>query len=130
MVRGALAQCPARLENRDAEQAIVAGNVPAHRWHAMRGRAGWPAWLGCKQVTHCCSATATDDEYESETAAEGYAQRVREFAHHYLEHGLMPVPAWAAKANCKCCCPRGVQCPRPGKHPRSVHVGPGRRDYF
>src|SRR5215831_10428426 len=27
------------------------------------------------------------------------------------------------------CCRRGVACPRPGKHPRSVHAGLGERDY-
>jgi hypothetical protein len=54
---------------------------------------------------------------------------LRATAHLYLGHGLHPVPGWAANANGKCCCPRGADCPRPGKHPRSVHVGPGRHDY-
>jgi Bifunctional DNA primase/polymerase, N-terminal/SNF2-related domain len=54
---------------------------------------------------------------------------LRRLARHYLAHGLQPVPAWAAKANGECCCRRGADCPRPGKHPRSVHVGPGEHDY-
>jgi len=29
----------------------------------------------------------------------------------------------------ECCCPRGADCGRPGKHPRSVHAGPGPHDY-
>jgi tetratricopeptide (TPR) repeat protein len=55
--------------------------------------------------------------------------RLRECAHRYLEDGLLPVPAWAAKPDGGCCCPRGGDCPRPGKHPRSVHTGPGAHDY-
>ena len=54
---------------------------------------------------------------------------LRQAAHLYLGHGLLPVPGWAAKADGACCCPRGAACPRPGKHPRSVHAGPGERDY-
>jgi hypothetical protein len=54
---------------------------------------------------------------------------LRQAAHFYLGHGLLPVPGWAAKVGGACSCPRGVACPRPGKHPRSVHVGPGEHDY-
>jgi hypothetical protein len=55
--------------------------------------------------------------------------QLREAAHRYLEEGLLPVPAWAARQNGECCCPRGAHCDRPGKHPRSVRAGPGPRDY-
>ena len=54
---------------------------------------------------------------------------MREAAHRYLEDGLLPVPAWAARQDGGCCCPRGAGCGRPGKHPRSVRSGPGPRDY-
>ncbi len=54
---------------------------------------------------------------------------LRQAAHLYLGHGLLPVPGWGATAGGACGCPRGVACPRPGKHPRSVHAGPGERDY-
>jgi superfamily II DNA or RNA helicase/tetratricopeptide (TPR) repeat protein len=57
------------------------------------------------------------------------AEELRECAHRYLEDGLSPVPAWVARPDGGCCCPRGVDCPRPGKHPRSVHTGPGAHDY-
>jgi len=53
----------------------------------------------------------------------------REAAHLYLRHGLLPVPAWAAGNDGACRCPRGAGCARPGKHPRSVHAGPGPNDY-
>lgn len=53
---------------------------------------------------------------------------LRSAAHLYLDHGLLPVPGWAAGPG-GCYCPRGQNCPRPGKHPRSVRAGPGRRDY-
>jgi hypothetical protein len=56
-------------------------------------------------------------------------QATRNAAHLYLSHGLLPVPAWAATADGACRCPRGAACPRPGKHPRSVHAGPGPHDY-
>lgn len=55
--------------------------------------------------------------------------RVREFAHQYLDAGLQPVPAWGARQDGACCCPRGAGCARPGKHPRAVRSGPGERDY-
>ena len=61
--------------------------------------------------------------------AAGLAQAVREAAHLYLSYGLLPVPAWAAGDDGACRCPRGSGCARPGKHPRSVHAGPGPRDY-
>lgn len=68
-----------------------------------------------------------DDQAQAEASISG--RRLREFAHHYLEEGLWPVPAWGARPGGACCCPRGADCPRPGKHPRSVHAGPGPRDY-
>ncbi len=54
---------------------------------------------------------------------------LRQAAHLYLGHGLQPVPAWAVGDDGVCRCPRGTACARPGKHPRSVHAGPGPRDY-
>jgi len=57
-------------------------------------------------------------------------QAAREAAHLYLSHGLLPVPAWAARDDGACRCPRGHACERPGKHPRSVHAGPGPHDYL
>ncbi len=58
-----------------------------------------------------------------------HAARLRDAAHHYLGHGLQPVPAWGCTPAGECCCPRGGGCPRPGKHPRAVHAGPGPADY-
>ena len=72
-------------------------------------------------------ATATTIRRRRKLASSG--ERLREYAHRYLEEGLWPVPAWGARPNGECCCPRGADCPRPGKHPRSVHAGPGPRDY-
>lgn len=68
-----------------------------------------------------------DDDVHAQVGVS--AQHIRAFAHRYLNDGLLPVPAWAAKPNGECCCPRGADCDRPGKHPRSVHSGPGARDY-
>ena len=56
-------------------------------------------------------------------------RELRRAARLYLGHGLLPVPAWGATPAGECRCPRGAACPRPGKHPRSVHTGPGERDY-
>ena len=53
----------------------------------------------------------------------------RDAAHLYLSQGLLPVPAWGITADAACRCPRGRDCARPGKHPRSVHVGPSPQDY-
>ncbi len=66
---------------------------------------------------------------ERQETAASLAQATQEAAHLYLRHGLLPVPAWAAGNNGACCCPRGVACARPGKHPRSVHAGPEPHDY-
>ena len=49
-------------------------------------------------------------------------RQLQEFAIRYLSYGLLPVPAWAATPGA-CNCPRGRQCPRPGKHPRTVQIG-------
>ena len=59
----------------------------------------------------------------------GSRSGLREAAHRYLEDGLLPVPAWAARQDGGCCCPHGADCPRPGKHPRSVRTGPGPHDW-
>jgi Bifunctional DNA primase/polymerase, N-terminal len=59
----------------------------------------------------------------------GRARETRDTAHLYLGHGLLPVPGWAVRDDGTCRCPRGTACPRPGKHPRSVYVGPGKYDY-
>jgi Bifunctional DNA primase/polymerase, N-terminal len=56
-------------------------------------------------------------------------QATRDAAHLYLDHGLWPVPAWAARDDGGCRCSRGTGCARPGKHPRSVPTGPGSHDY-
>jgi hypothetical protein len=53
----------------------------------------------------------------------------RDAARLYLSHGLLPVPAWGITADAACRCPRGRDCARPGKHPRSVHIGPGPHDF-
>jgi hypothetical protein len=70
---------------------------------------------------------ADDDGDDDPAVARG--QALREAAHLYLDRGLLPVPAWAVNANGECCCRHGGDCPRPGKHPRSVHTGPGTYDY-
>ena len=57
------------------------------------------------------------------------ARLVRDTARLYLGYGLLPVPGWAVREDGICRCRRGSACPRPGKHPRSVYVGPGRYDY-
>ena len=70
-----------------------------------------------------------EDDDEAPAQARITGQELRESAHRYLEDGLLPVPAWSVRQNGVCCCPRGAACPRPGKHPRSVHTGPGPHDY-
>jgi hypothetical protein len=77
----------------------------------------------------CASQAPSDGDDDQAQAEVGVSGRLRKFAHRYLEEGLWPVPAWGARPNGECCCPRGADCPRPGKHPRSVHTGPGLRDY-
>ena len=90
---------------------------------------------GAKAATSQASGNgtppATDSGGDDQAQAEAVisARRLREFAHRYLEQGLWPVPAWGVRPGGECCCPRGADCPRPGKHPRSVHTGPGPRDY-
>ena len=75
------------------------------------------------------SAAGNGDDDQAQAEASISGRRLREFAHRYLEAGLWPVPAWGARPGGECCCPRGADCPRPGKHPRSVHAGPGPHDY-
>src|SRR5579859_5583082 len=58
---------------------------------------------------------AHEDDGEDGPGA-AYGRALREAAHHYLDHGLLPVPAWSARQNGECCCSRGGDCPRPGKH--------------
>ena len=81
----------------------------------------------CLDCASQASSDGDDDQAQAEAGVSG--ERLREFAHRYLEEGLWPVPAWGARPGGECCCPRGADCPRPGKHPRSVHAGPGPRDY-
>jgi hypothetical protein len=83
-----------------------------------------PSCLDCASQA---SSDGDDDQAQAEVGVSG--RRLGEFAHRYLEEGLWPVPAWGARSGGECCCPRGADCPRPGKHPRSVHAGPGPRDY-
>jgi Bifunctional DNA primase/polymerase, N-terminal len=66
---------------------------------------------------------------DARTAVPATGGALRQAAHFYLGHGLLPVPAWGAGPGGSCRCPRGAGCPRPGKHPRSVHAGPGDHDY-
>jgi Protein of unknown function (DUF4031)/Bifunctional DNA primase/polymerase, N-terminal len=104
---------------------------------ALAERAGLP-------VEHYQAPTANSDGLrpghgsrapaEGDTGGDGdrgtaRGRALRQATHLYLGHGLLPVPGWAANANGACCCPRGAACPRPGKHPRAVHVGPGPHDY-
>ena len=69
------------------------------------------------------TSTGGDDD-ESSAQAQITGRQLREAAHRYLEDGLLPVPAWAARPDGECCCPRGAGCGRPGKHPRSVRSWP------
>jgi hypothetical protein len=68
-------------------------------------------------------------EFFARHAGAGRGPALRQSAHLYLGHGLHPVPAWGVTPGGACRCPRGAACPRPGKHPRSVHAGPGLREY-
>ena len=61
------------------------------------------------------------------TSPQGGGRALRQAAHRYLDDGLLAVPGVGCPADGECCCPRGADCPRPGKHPRSVHAGPGGR---
>ncbi len=67
-------------------------------------------------------------EHDDEPGADR-AVALRQAARRYLDHGLLPVPAWGVRPGGQCCCHRGAGCQRPGKHPRSVHAGPGEHDY-
>jgi hypothetical protein len=86
-----------------------------------------PPCLDCASRAFGDGGNGDDDQPQAEASVSG--PQLREFAHRYLEEGLWPVPAWGARPDGECCCPRGADCPRPGKHPRSVHAGPGPRDY-
>jgi hypothetical protein len=85
---------------------------------------------GYQQAKLAASPGPDEDEDDDAHAQARIApERLREAAHRYLDDGLLPVPAWAARQNGECCCPRGADCDRPGKHPHSVRIGPGPRDY-
>ena len=72
---------------------------------------------------------ARDGDDDEVSAQAGMTNGLREVAHRYLEDGLLPVPAWAARQDGGCCCWKGADCPRPGKHPRAVRTGPGPHDW-
>ena len=72
---------------------------------------------------------ARDGDDDEVSAQAGITSGLREAAHRYLEDGLLPVPAWAARQDGGCCCWHGADCPRPGKHPRAVRTGPGPHDW-
>ena len=74
-------------------------------------------------------ADGDGDDDKVSARAQVTDQQLCQAAHRYLDDGLLPVPAWAARQNGECCCPRGADCDRPGKHPRSVRSGPGPREY-
>ena len=67
-------------------------------------------------------------EHEDEPGPD-QAILLRRYARLYLDYGLLPVPAWGVRPDGQCCCHRSARCQRPGKHPRSIHVGPGEYDY-
>jgi len=67
----------------------------------------------------------SDGDDQAQAQARISATGLRESAHRYLDEGLWPVPAWGITQHGECCCWRGAECPRPGKHPRSVPAGPG-----
>ena len=98
------------------------------RWYASRLETAGTGPPGqTPALPPSAAGNGDDDQAQAEASISG--PRLREFAHRYLEEGLWPVPAWGARPGGECCCPRGADCPRPGKHPRSVHAGPGPRDY-
>jgi len=70
-----------------------------------------------------------NDRAARHRADQRYVPSTAEAAHLYLSYGLLPVPAWAVRDDGTCRCRRGAACERPGKHPRSVHTGPGPHDY-
>ena len=60
--------------------------------------------------------TARDEDDDEASAQAGITgQQLREAAHRYLEDGLLPVPAWAARPDGECCCPRGADCDAAGQ---------------
>jgi hypothetical protein len=68
-------------------------------------------------------ASPDGDDDETPAQAQITGRQLREAAHRYLDNGLLPVPAWGMRSGGGCCCPRGADCDRPGKHPRSVRAG-------
>jgi hypothetical protein len=118
---------PLCAEDPDGAKAAVArpmyGPQDDGPTSALPGKSLPPRLDGARQAP----GDGDDDQTQAEAGVS--SRRLREFAHRYLDEGLWPVPAWGARPNGECCCPRGADCPRPGKHPRSLHTGPGPRDY-
>jgi hypothetical protein len=115
--------CESRSGDHGGPAAPVPGSGEPPRHSAPDG--GGPGQPGLPAQP----AQGEDDDDEAPAQARITGQHLREAAHRYLEDGLLPVPAWASRPDGGCCCPRGRTCPRPGKHPRSVHTGPGPHDY-
>jgi Bifunctional DNA primase/polymerase, N-terminal/SNF2-related domain/YspA, cpYpsA-related SLOG family len=113
--------CASRASGDGDTPASIAGPPPRGASPAASSGDGSPA------RSPSTAGNGDDDQAQAEASVKGW--RLRECAHRYLEAGLWPVPAWGARPGGECCCPRGADCPRPGKHPRSVHAGPGPRDY-
>jgi hypothetical protein len=113
-------ECATRSGDRDGSPAPPAGSGAPESTVSGRdaGQSGIPVPAG---------SDGDDDEASAQARITG--QQLRQAAHRYLEAGLLPVPAWAAGQAGACCCPRGADCGRPGKHPRSVRSGPGPHDY-
>jgi hypothetical protein len=114
-------ECATRPGDHDGAPAVAGGPGEPPRDTAPGGGTG--------QLGTPVPARPAGDDDEAPAQARVTGRQLREAAHRYLEAGLLPVPAWAARQDGACCCPRGPDCPRPGKHPRSVRSGPGPREY-
>jgi Bifunctional DNA primase/polymerase, N-terminal/SNF2-related domain len=115
-------ECASRSGDRGGSPAPPAGSGGPPESTVSGGDAGRPR-------TPVPAGSDGDDDDEASALARVTGQHLRQAAHRYLEAGLLPVPTWAARHNGGCCCPRGADCDRPGKHPRSVRSGPGPHDY-
>jgi len=116
------------------QRAIAAGATPATWRHAGDVFAHHPRHAAAAAAAAAAAppaprgpGTGRSGHGGAQEAARG--QALRQAAHLYLGHGLLPVPGWGATPAGECCCPRGAACPRPGKHPRSVPAGPGEAPY-